>query len=58
MTGGRLQNLNVAKFWRALQRRKHLANHSKIFETPKGLTPIHNHDHDIHLILGIVPPKH
>jgi len=25
--------------------------------TPKGLPPIHDHDHDIHLILGSVPPN-
>ena len=30
-------------------------NHSKVFETPKGLPPIHDHDHSIHFILGIVP---
>ena len=29
---------------------KVLDNHSKEFETPKGLPPIHDHDHDIHLI--------
>ena len=32
-------------------------NHSKVFETPKGLPPIHDHDHAIHLILGSVPPN-
>ena len=32
-------------------------NHSKVFETPKGLPPIHDHDHSIHLILGSVPPN-
>ena len=30
-------------------------NHSKVFETPKGLPPIHDHDHAIHLIPGSVP---
>ena len=28
-----------------------------MFETPKGLPPIHDHDHAIHLILGSVPPN-
>ena len=30
-------------------------NHSKVFETPKGLPPIPDHDHAIHLIPGSVP---
>ena len=34
---------------------KFLDNHSKVFETPKGLPPIHNHSID--LILGSVPPN-
>ena len=28
-----------------------------MFETPKGLPPIRDHDHAIHLILGSVPPN-
>jgi len=36
---------------------KVLDNHSKVIETPKGLPPIHDHDHAIHLILGNVPPN-
>ena len=36
---------------------KSLDNHSKVFETPKGLPPIHDYDHAIHLILGSVPPN-
>ena len=36
---------------------KVLEYHSKVFETPKGLPPIHDHDHAIHLIPGIVPPN-
>jgi hypothetical protein len=32
--------------------------HSKVFEDiPKGLPRTRNHDHDIHLIPGSVPPK-
>jgi len=34
-----------------------LDNHSKVFETPKGLPPIHDHDHAIHLIPQSVPPN-
>ena len=36
---------------------KVLDNHSKVFETPKGLPPILDHDHAIHFILGSVPPN-
>ena len=36
---------------------KFLDNHSKVFETPKGLPPIRDHDHAIHLIPGSVPPN-
>ena len=36
---------------------KVLENHSKVFETPKGLPPIRDHDHAIHLIPGSVPPN-
>jgi len=36
---------------------KVLDNHSKVFETPKGLPPIRDHDHAIHLIPGSVPPN-
>jgi len=34
-----------------------LKNHSKVIETPKGLPPIRDHDHAIHLIPGSVPPN-
>jgi len=34
-----------------------LGNHSKVFETPKGLPHIHDHDHAIHLIPGSFPPN-
>jgi len=36
---------------------KVLENHSNVFETSKGLPPIHDHDHAIHLIPGSVPPN-
>ena len=36
---------------------KVLDNHSKVFETPKGLPPMCDHDHTIHLIPGSVPPN-
>ena len=32
-------------------------NHSKVFETRKGLPPISDHYHAIHLIPGSFPPK-
>ena len=32
-------------------------NHFKVFETPKALPPICDHDHAIHLIRGSVPPN-
>ena len=34
-----------------------MENHSRVFETPKGLPPIRDHDHAIHLIPGSVPPN-
>ena len=36
---------------------KVLDNNSKVFETPKGLPPIHDHAHAIHLIPGSLPPN-
>jgi len=36
---------------------KFLENNSKLFETPKGLLTIHDHDHAIHLIPRSVPPN-
>ena len=36
---------------------KVLDNHSKVFETPKGLPPMRDHDHAIYLIPGSVPPN-
>ena len=41
----------------SLDLQKDLDNHSKVFENPKGLPPIHDHDHAIHLIPVSVPPK-
>jgi len=40
-----------------LDLQKVLDNHSKVFETPKGLPPICDHDHAIHFIPGSVPPN-
>ena len=34
-----------------------LDNNSKVFDTPKGLQPIHDRDHAIHLIPRSVPPN-
>ena len=41
----------------SLDLQKVLDNHSKVFETPKGLPPIRDHDHAIHLIRGSVTPN-
>ena len=37
--------------------KKVMDNHSKVFETPKGLPPIRDHDHAIHLIPRSIPPN-
>lgn len=36
---------------------KFLDNNSKVFETRKELQHVRDHDHDIHLIPGSVPPN-
>jgi len=36
---------------------KVMDNHSKVFETPKGLPPMRDHDHAIHLVLESFPPN-
>eukprot|EP00253_Pinus_taeda_P025754 PITA_25754 len=41
----------------SLDLQKSLENHLKVFATPKGLPPIHDNYHDIHLIPGSVPPN-
>ena len=41
----------------SLDLQKVLDNHSKVFKNPKGIPPIHDHGHAIHLILGIFPPN-
>eukprot|EP00253_Pinus_taeda_P017594 PITA_17594 len=55
----RLQSLDVSTSESSISPnlQKVLDNNSKVFETPKGLPPIHDHDHAIHLILGSVPPN-
>eukprot|EP00253_Pinus_taeda_P001564 PITA_01564 len=41
----------------SLDLQKVLDNHSKVFETPKGLPPIRDHDHAINLIPESFPPN-
>eukprot|EP00253_Pinus_taeda_P028176 PITA_28176 len=50
-------DVSTSESYISLDLQKVLENHSKVFETPKGLPPIHDHDHAIHLILGSVPPN-
>ena len=47
----------TSKSFISLDLQKVLDNHSKVFETPKGLPPIRDHDHAIHLIPRSVPPS-
>ena len=47
-------NIKIIYFCRSP---KDLDNHSKVFEDPKGIPPIPDHDHTIHSILGSVPPN-
>ena len=50
----RSSNIKIIYFYKSP---KIMDNHSKGFETPKGLPPIHDHDHSIHLIPGSFPPN-
>ena len=50
-------DVSTSKSSISLDLQKVLENHSKVFETPKGLPPIRDHDHAIHLIPGSVPPN-
>eukprot|EP00253_Pinus_taeda_P030072 PITA_30072 len=50
-------NVSTSKSSISPNLQKVLDNHSKVFETPKGLPPVRDHDHAIHLIPGRVPPN-
>ena len=50
-------DVSTSKSSISLDLQKVLDNHSKVLETPKGLLPIRDHDHSIHLIPGSVPPN-
>ena len=43
----------TSKSYISLDLQKALDNHSKVFETLKGLPPIRDHDHAIHFILEV-----
>ena len=47
----------TSKYFISPNLQKVLDNHSKAFETPKGLPHICDHDHVIHLIPTIIPPN-
>ena len=47
----------TSKPYFSLDLHKVLDNHSKVFETPKGIPPICDHDHVICLVRGSVPPN-
>ena len=46
--------VQTLKTYISLDLQKISVNHSKVFEAPKGLPPMHDHDHVIHLIPGSV----
>ena len=48
---------STSKSFISLDLQKVLDNHSKVFETPKGLPLIFDHDHAIQMIPGSVPPN-
>ena len=50
-------DVKTLKSFISLDLQNALDNHSKVFETPKGILPIFDHDHAIHFILGSVPPN-
>ena len=50
-----MHNFPTSKSSTSADLQKFLDNHSNVFETPKGLPPIRDHDHVINLILGSVP---
>jgi len=50
-------NVSTSKSSISPDLQKVLDNHSKVFETPKGLPPICDHDHVIHLSPWSVPSK-
>eukprot|EP00253_Pinus_taeda_P017484 PITA_17484 len=50
-------DVSTSKLSISLDLQKVLDNHSKVFEAPKGLPSIRNHDHAIHPIPGSVPPN-
>ena len=52
-----LLEVATLKSYISLDLQKVLDDNSKLSETRKGLPPIHDHDHVIHLILGSVPPN-
>ena len=51
-------DVQISKSYISLDLQKVIDKHSKVFEDiPKGLPPPQDHDHDIHLIPGSVPPN-
>ena len=51
-------DVQTSKFLISPDLQRVINKHSKVFEDiPKGIPPIHDFDHAIHLIPGIVPPN-